>query len=168
MTGALIITAEIAPRDFTWLNELRRAHYPAHRNQVPAHLTMFRTLPPSSEGEVRSTLSRLLHESVPRVSIEGLMDLGGGSAFRIVSPDLERIRGDLAGYFHGLLGIQDSCGWKPHVTIQNKVSVEDARNLLRTLRKDFRPRPLAITGLELHRYSGGPWERLGTYRFGSH
>lgn len=165
MAGALIITAEIAPPDLSWLNALRRVHYPPHRNQVPAHLTMFHALPPSSEGEVRSTLSRLSQEPVPRAFIEGLMNLGSGVAFRIVSPELERIRNDLAEYFHGLLGLQDSSGWRPHVTIQNKVSPKAARDLLGRLRKEFSPRPLAITGLGLHRYSDGPWERLGIYRF---
>ncbi len=53
MAGALIITAEMAVPDLAWLDQLRRRHYPAERNQVPAHLTMFHALPPSAEGEVR-------------------------------------------------------------------------------------------------------------------
>ena len=57
MAGALIVTAEIAQRDFSWLEHLRRSHYPAERNQVPAHLTMFHALPPSAEAEVRARLA---------------------------------------------------------------------------------------------------------------
>ena len=98
MAGALIVTAEIAPRLFwTWLLKA------AERNQLPAHLTMFHALPPSTEGEVRSTLARLASERPPGASIEGLMDLGGGVAFRIVSADLDRLRCELAEDFHGLL-----------------------------------------------------------------
>lgn len=167
MTGALIITAKIAPQDFAWLNDLRRAYYPPHRNQVPAHLTIFHALPPSAEKEVRSTLTRLSREQLPKASIEGLMELGRGVAFRIVSTDLERIRNELAEYFHGLLGFQDSAGWAPHVTVQDKVSPREARILLDKLRRVFRPRSLTISGLELHRYSDGTWEQLGTYRFGA-
>jgi hypothetical protein len=37
--------------------------------------------------------------------------------------------------------------------------------LLGALRRDFRPRPVTIRGLELHRYLGGPWEFLGRWRF---
>ena len=55
------------------------------------------------------------------------MDLGGGVAFRVVSPDLDRIREELADDFHGLLGAQDCGGWRPHVTIQNKVAPKEAR-----------------------------------------
>lgn len=165
MAGALIVTAEIAARDLASLDQLRRAHYPTERNRLPAHLTMFHALPPSAEGEVRSTLSRFGAERPPSASIEGLMDLGGGVALRVVSPDLDRIRRDLSEDFHGLLGAQDSGGWRPHVTIQNKVPPKEARALIASLQRDFRPRPLAISGLGLHRYLGGPWESLANYAF---
>ena len=165
MAGALIVTAEMASEDQAWLDRLRRAHFPPERNHLPAHLTMFHALPPSAEAEARSTLSRLALERPPRASIEGLMDLGGGVAFRIVSPDLDRIRGELAADFHGLLSAQDAGGWRPHVTIQNKVPPKEARALRQRLEPDFRPRPLAISGLGLHRYLGGPWERLASYSF---
>jgi hypothetical protein len=165
MAGALIVTAEIAPPDVSWLDRLRRLHYPPERNQVPAHLTMFHALPPSAEGEVRRLLARLAAEPPPGASIEGLMDLGGGVAFRIVSLGLDAMRRELAVSFHGLLSAQDSGGWRPHVTIQNKVAVREARQLLATLERDFRPRPLGIVGLGLHRYLGGPWEPVERYAF---
>ena len=165
MAGALIVTAELAPPDFAWLDKLRKAHFPAERNHLPAHLTMFHALPPSVGGEVRATLARLANEPPPRASIEGLMNLGGGVAFRIASQDLDRIRGELARDFHGLLSAQDSGGWRPHVTIQNKVPARDARALIERLESGFRPRSLAISGLGLHRYVGGPWEKLAIIPF---
>ena len=93
------------------------------------------------------------------------MDLGGGVAFRVVSPDLDRMREDLARDLHGLLGAQDSGGWRPHVTIQNKVPPKVARALLTDLQREFRPRPLTIRGLGLKRYMGGPWEELAVWSF---
>jgi len=166
MAGALIITAEIGASDLALLDRLRRSYYPADRNHVSAHLTMFRALAPSAEGEARRTLSRLSTElPPPKAWIEGLMDLGGGVAFRVVSTDLDRIRRELAEAFHGLLSSQDGGGWRPHVTIQNKVAPKDARGVIARLEADFRPRPLAISGLGLHRYLGGPWERLAVHPF---
>ena len=165
MAGALIVTAEIAQRDFSWIEGLRRAHYPPERNQVPAHLTMFHALPPSAEPEVRSRLAALAKEHPPAATIEGLMNLGGGVAFRVVSPDLDRIKEELAEDLHGLLGAQDNGGWRPHVTIQNKVPPKVARALIVSLEREFAPRPLTISGLGLHRYLGGPWERLALYPF---
>jgi hypothetical protein len=165
MAGALIVTAEIAQGDFSWLEHLRRSHYPADRNHVPAHLTIFHALPPSAEREARSRLALLSKEKRPRAMIEGLTDLGGGVAYRVVSPDLDRIRGELADALHGLLGSQDNAGWRPHVTIQNKVPPKAARALIASLERDFAPRPLGIAGLALYRYLGGPWERIALYPF---
>jgi hypothetical protein len=166
MAGALIVTAEIGARDFAWLEQLRRAHYPADRNRVAAHLTVFHALPPSAEAEVRRTLARFASEAPPGASIEGVMDLGGGVAFRVVSPGLDRIRSELTEQFHGLLSAQDSGGWRPHVTIQNKVPPKEARALMAKLEAEFRPRALGVSGLGLHRYlPGGNWEKIATWSF---
>jgi hypothetical protein len=165
MAGALIVTVEIAPRDFSWLEGLRRSQYPHDRNQVPAHLTIFHSLPPSAEAELRRRLAQAARQPRPKATIAGLMDLGGGVAFRVVSPDLDRIREELALGLHGMLGAQDSGGWRPHVTIQNKVAPKVARALKDSLERSFVPRPLAISGLGLKRYLGGSWEPLATFSF---
>lgn len=165
MAGALIVTAEIGERDFAWLDQLRRANYPVERNQVAAHLTVFHALPPSAELELRRRLAEVTRCATPRASIEGLMDLGGGVAFRIVSPDLDSIREELADELHGLLSAQDAGGWRPHITIQNKVTTKAARLLITSLERQFIARPLSITALGLYRYENGPWTRLGIYRF---
>ena len=93
------------------------------------------------------------------------MDLGGGVAFRVVSDDLDSIRRELSADFHGLLSAQDAAGWRPHVTVQNKVTPRAARELLSSLQKMLLPRALAIAGLGLHRYRDGPWETLAVYPF---
>ena len=165
MAGALIVTAEPGAEDFAWLDSLRRRHFPPDRNQLPAHLTLFHALPPSAEGEVRRRLSALASAPPPDAMVAGLMNLGGGVAIRIVSDDLDRIRRQLAQDLHGLLSVQDAGGWRPHVTIQNKVTPRAANELLASLEPGFRQQPLAISGLGLHRYVGGPWEPLAIYPF---
>jgi hypothetical protein len=165
MAGPLIVTAELAPPDLAWLDGLRRHHYPAERNQLPAHLTMFHALPPSLEGEARHRLALAAKARAPRAIVAGIMDLGGGVAMRIVSNELDEVRDDLSAAFHGMLGAQDQGGWRPHVTIQNKVSNREARQLVEALEAGFVTRPLGIHGLGLHRYLGGPWETLQLWAF---
>lgn len=165
MAGALIVTAEIAQGDFSWLEGLRRAHYPAERNQVPVHLTMFHALPPSVETELCGRLARIVRRKPPAAMIAGLMDLGGGVAFRVVSPDLDAIRDELSDGLHGTMGPQDSGGWRPHITIQNKVAPKVARALREQLERTFQPRSLGISGLAIQRYLDGPWEKLAAYPF---
>jgi len=165
MAGPLIVTADFAPSDFAWLEGLRRAHYPPEHNRVPVHLTMFQGLPPSALEDVRRQLALHSAGPPPRATIAGLMNLTSGVAFRIVSDELEAIRDSIADHFHGLLCAPDAAGWRPHVTIQNKVQLKEARALIAELERDFRARPLGIAGLSVHRYRGGPWETVGHYAF---
>ena len=161
MAGPLIVTALLGPADQALFDRLRATHFPPERNQVAAHLTMFHAIPPMLEDELRHRLAGLAAElAPPRATISGLMKLGGGVAYRIVSDDLDSIRADLADAFRGHLTQQDSHGWRPHITIQNKVIAAEARMLSDRLARDFAPRPLAIAGLVYHHYEGGPW-RLG-------
>ncbi|MEO8176725.1 MAG: 2'-5' RNA ligase family protein [Sphingomicrobium sp.] len=161
----LIVTAELGGEDLAWLDGLRRRHYPPERNQLPAHLTMFHALAPSAERELRDRLAACAAAAPPAARIAGIMDLGGGVAFRVVSDALDAIRDELADGLHGLLTAQDSGGWRPHVTIQNKVAPKVARALAGSVEQELRPGPLRISGLGLHRYLGGPWETLAIYKF---
>ena len=165
VSGALIVTAELGPEDFAWLNSLRARHYPPERNQLAAHLTMFHAIPPSTEQELRTRLKEAARAAAPAAAITGLLNLGQGVAFRVASEALDAMRAEIAWALHGLLTAQDAHGWRPHVTIQNKVPPRLARELLESLEKGFEPRPLKISGFGLYRYLSGPWEPLGRYSF---
>lgn len=165
MSGALIVTAGLGDADFARFDRLRRAHYPAARNQLPAHLTMFHALPPTMETELADLLKRLTAARPPAATTAGLIDLDGGVAVRIRSDELVGMRQDIADHLHGNLSAQDRGGWRPHITIQNKVEPKESRQLLAALSQDWRDTPVRITALELHRYRGGPWEPVGRYPF---
>jgi hypothetical protein len=163
--GPLIVTALFAPGDDGWLQQLRRIHYPPELNRVPAHLTLFRHLPPSLETELSARLAAATNATPPAAGIVDVMDLGEGTALRVESEVLSDLRDSLADAFHGLLTPQDQTPWRPHITIQNKVPPRDARRLQQHLRAAFTPRPLAIRALASWRYLGGPWEPLRTHPF---
>jgi hypothetical protein len=165
LTGPIIVTATFGDGDNGWLQELRRTHYPPERNRVPAHLTLFRQLPPSLADELATRLARATAASPPRAAITGVMDLGEGTAFRVESEALAAIRADLAEAFHGLLTPQDQAPWRPHVTIQNKVEPREARALQQRLRAIFEPRPLAIKALAAWHYLGVPWAPIRSWPF---
>jgi 2'-5' RNA ligase superfamily len=165
MRAPIIVTALFGDGDNGWLQELRRTHYPPERNQVPAHLTLFRHLPPSIAAELADRLAVYAATPPPRAVLAGVIDLGAGTAFRVESEELEDIRRDLAEAFRGLLTPQDQAPWRPHVTIQNKVEPREARRLQQQLRAGFEPRPLAIRGLASWHYLGGPWEPIKRHIF---
>jgi 2'-5' RNA ligase len=161
----IIVSALFRACDFTWFNDLRQAHYPAERNQIDAHLTLFHHLPPSIAPELKRRLGDLTRGSPPPAVADGLLNLGRGVAMRIRSPALEDIREELADALADLLTPQDAAGWRPHVTIQNKVAPAEARALLAALSSDFKPRPVRIVGLAAWWYRGGPWELLSRHSF---
>jgi len=161
----IIVTATFGDGDNGWLQEMRRAHYPPERNQVPAHLTLFRHLPPGIEAELGRRLADATAVPPPRAAIAGIIDLGEGTAFRIESEQLEAIRTEIADAFHGLLIPQDSAPWRPHITIQNKVEPRTAKALQQHLRATFEPRPMAIKGLASWRYLAGPWQPIRSHAF---
>jgi hypothetical protein len=161
----LIVTAELPEALQSRADQLRRAHYPPERNHVPAHVTLFHALPPSAEDELWDALAAEARAKPVRARLEGLMNLGRGTALRIESPDTIELWDRLAERFHGLLTPQDEHVPRLHVTIQNKVSPSEAKALQQQLAATLEPREFAFAGLALHRYRGGPWEFVRRWPF---
>ena len=162
----IIVTALFGKSDFAFLDGLRKQYFPPGRNVIDAHLTLFHHLPPSVAGELKYRLqSETRGVAAPQARLSGLMSLGQGVAFRVDSLELADIRDRLADAFAGLLMPQDQQVWRPHVTIQNKVSSGEAKALLEKLSADLTPRSLRIAGLASWYYRGGPWELLSSHKF---
>ncbi len=165
-TAPIIITAQLGPADQAWANALRREHFPAERNYLDAHITLFHHLPPASLPEIKARLaaSCLLYPA-PNARLEAPFLLGRGVAFAIHCPELLAIRDELAAAFTGLLTPQDQARPKLHITVQNKVAPPVAKALCNTLALAFAPRPLAIIGMSAYFYRGGPWDLIKSYSF---
>ncbi|WOK36812.1 2'-5' RNA ligase family protein [Sphingomonas sp. C3-2] len=155
----------IGADDLAWLDALRRRHYPAARNRLPAHLTLFHHLPPSIAGELRHRLADAVRGPAPRARVSGVMNLGQGTALRIESPGLEAIRAELGDSFFGLLVPQDQARWTPHVTIENKVAPEVARATQKQLPPELIGRAVAIKGLACWAYDMGAWAPISRHMF---
>ena len=176
MTGAgavspvpapIILTALLGPDDFAWADALRRVHFPPERNHLRAHLTLFHHLPPGLVGELCGVLRDLTRDPAPRARLVSVVSLGRGVAYAVDSPDLHDIRAQIADRFAPMLMPQDRAGWRPHITVANKIAPDAARTLLGDLQSGFRSRPLVIAGLAAWWYRGGPWDAIGAWAFGS-
>ena len=161
----LIVTAELPEALQSRADQLRREHYPPERNQLRAHVTLFRALPPSLGEELCDVLAVEARAKTVSARLEGVMNLGRGTALRLVSPAMIALRERLAERFFGLLTPQDEHTPVLHVTVQNKVSPSDAKALQRQLAASIEPRDFAFAGLALHRYRGGPWEAVRRWPF---
>lgn len=161
----IIVTASLAAEDAAWLTAERRRHFPPERNHLDAHLTLFHHLAPSLAGELAQALAvETKGVPPPKAILTQVMSLGRGTAYRVASSDLDGVRARIADRFAGMLVPQDAGGWRPHVTIQNKVTPAEAKALQAELAA-FQPRPLSIRGLGAWWYRGGPWELIREHRF---
>lgn len=162
----LILTLCFDEASFERFDALRRQHFPPARNVIPAHLTLFHHLPGEKDRVIAATLRDVTRQTAPiPLNVTGLRFLGRGTAFEIAAPPLAALRRDLATCWQADLTPQDAQGFRPHVTIQNKVPADEARATYEAQRAAFTPFEATGTGLLLWHYRGGPWEPAGAFDF---
>lgn len=169
MTDApLILTLGLEAGAQARFDRLRAEHFPAGRNHIPAHVTLFHALP-GVEGDAigRALASRCAATPAFTVDATGVRSLGRGVAYVLHAPPLQRLRADLAQLWRDWLTPQDRQGFRPHVTVQNKADPDAARALLEALQAGFTPFTFRAEGLALWRYLGGPWELVSAHAFTS-
>lgn len=170
MTGGdlapLILTA-LLPKDLhSWATNLRDCHFPAERNFLEAHVTLFHALPPQYGSEIADHCKGLVARLGPvEAELTGVMPMGKGTALRLESEGMMALRDSIADHFHGLLTGQDQHSPRLHITIQNKVTIEQAKALQQELSGFVEARRFNFRGLGLFRYRGGPWEAVGEHVF---
>ena len=166
MTPPLVLTLDLDARLFAGLDALRRAHFPPERNHIPAHVTLFHALPGDHEADIAAHLAAACaaHPPVP-LTLPGLRSLGRGVAVTVAAPELVTLRNRLARHWAAWLTPQDRHGFRPHVTIQNKVTPAAAKELFADLSATWVPVTGTGDGLRLWRYVGGPWQSAGEFPF---
>ncbi len=144
--------------------ELRRAHFPPELNQIPAHLTLFHTLP--EQDETLLLLSEhAMEQQVFPMRVAEVRSIGRGVAYFLESPAAKALHHNLSGGFADHLSGQDRQGFRPHVVAQNKVAPNVAKQTLAMLQAEFQPWTCKAVGLDLWRYLHGPWQHLRRFAF---
>ncbi|MEX6634074.1 2'-5' RNA ligase family protein [Hyphococcus lacteus] len=171
MDAPIIISLQFDEETSAFFEAQREKHYPTAINNVPAHLTLFHNLPGAHFDEVLQIIGRTsaIQYGFP-ISVTEVMRLGRGVAYRVSGPPLLPLRAKLVKSFGSWLTGQDRQGFRPHVTIQNKVSIQEAMALHAHLSKEFSPRSGWATGLQIWRYQGprgrsGHWQPAGAFGF---
>ncbi len=165
-TASLILTLALDRDAQERFERLRRAHFPRERNLIPAHLTLFHHLPSDQEGVIVADIEEVCGQRGPlALTATAPLLLGRGVAYALDAPGLGAVHAALAKAWRPWLTAQDRQPFRPHVTVQNKVTPEQARALYERLRAEFVPFKVVGEGLHLWRYLGGPWRSVGTYPF---
>lgn len=158
MPAPLVMTLTLDADDQGRFDDLRRAHFPADRNHLGAHVTLFHALPGQRLDEVATVAQETAAGCQPfEVAVTGVRLLGRGVAYDLAAPELAALHARLAERFAGMLTRQDRQRLHAHVTVQNKVDPEVARALHADLAGGFAPWRAGALGLDLWWYEGGPW-----------
>jgi hypothetical protein len=162
----LILTLALDAVSAARFDAERRRYFPPQLNRIPAHVTMFHHLPGGAEAEIVEDLRAACARHEPEaIRVTGLLPLGRGVSYRLDAPGVATLRSNLARRWEPWLTPQDRQPWRPHVTVQNKVTPAEARDTLAQLQAAFEPFGARADGLLLWRYMGGPWDALGRFPF---
>jgi 2'-5' RNA ligase len=165
-SSPFILTLKLDQATFKQVNALRQQYFPPERNFIPAHVTLFHTLPGDREIAISQFLQTLCSQTsnIP-LSLPSLRFLGKGVAIEIEAPELNELRQTLTKTWNDWLTPQDLQSYRPHITIQNKVVASEARQVYEQLKDTWQPLNGQGEGLLLWYYRGGPWELANEFSF---
>ena len=164
MNAPLILTVLLDETAQQFFNEKRKEHFPLERNFLEAHLTLFHHLP--NEAIVINTVQAVCaHQQMIALHVREVVIIGKGVAYKMESPQLITLHKKLQHTWRVLLTPQDAQGLWPHVTVQNKVTAEVAKNTKQQLQETFVPFTAYANGLILWKYLNGPWELYQQFLF---
>lgn len=159
----LILTLKINHEAQELFNYLRKKHFPAEKNYLDAHLTLFHHLP-ANEPAIMDDIRSVCRTNKPlAIQVSHVASIGNGVAYKCESVALQRLHKSLQNKWEQWLIPQDTQTLWPHITVQNKVSPNAAKQLLQQLSVVFEPFEIYGTGLNLWEYNDGPWKFVESF-----
>jgi 2'-5' RNA ligase len=164
----LIVTLKFDDKSFEFFDRLRRIHFPPERNFLSAHITLFHHLPGAELKKIETHLIEICanFRNFP-LRFTDWRFLGRGVAINIDAAQLISLHRMLSKNWNDWLTAQDRQKFQPHITVQNKVSPGEAKELHKNLFADWQQREGEATGLRLWHYLGREWKLERDFLFGS-
>ena len=163
----LLLTLTLNPEAQLFFNALRRQHFPPERNFLDAHLMLFHNLPAGHDNILADIEAAAAKRPLMPLQVTDVVSVGKGVAYKIASEPLAELHKYLQHQWKQWTIPQDRQRLWPHITIQNKVTPEEAKALVAKLSESFEPFEICGTGLGLWEYLGGPWRFIRDFPFGN-
>jgi 2'-5' RNA ligase len=160
-----ILTLAIEEEAQTFFNQLRQQYFPPDKNFLAAHLTLFHYLPLTADELMAQLQSAVATQSRFLIQVTDVVSIGKGVAYKLETKELQALHRQLQQLWKPLLKPQDLQKLWPHITVQNKVTPQEAAATLPELKNGFQPFTFGATGLSLWEYLGGPWRWVATLNF---
>lgn len=164
MEVPFILTLAVEENAFQFFNALRKIYFPADKNLIEAHLTLFHLLP--NEPSIIKEVEEICQQYKPlSLQVKEPTLIGNGVAYKIDCEPLQELHKSLQQRWQSFLIPQDQQKLWPHITVQNKVSPEEAKDLLKFLNGNFCAFETKGVGLQLWEYHSGPWKLFKQFSF---
>ncbi len=161
----VILTLKINEEATAYFTDLRTQYFPAERNYLEAHLTLFHHLP-GNETTIFEVVKTACSQQKPMpLQVSQVVSIGAGVAFKLECDALKKLHKNLQQQWQQWLTPQDKQALWPHITIQNKVDRQTALQTQQSLNINFEPFEIQGLGLSLWEYLGGPWKLIETFDF---
>lgn len=161
----VILTLKINQEATVYFTGLRKLHFPAERNYLDAHLTLFHHLPGNEPAILEAVKTVCAKQMQMLLQVTQVVSIGAGVAFKLECEALKQLHKNLQQQWQTWLTPQDKQTLWPHITIQNKVDRQTALNLQQELNRDFKAFEIQGLGFTFWEYLGGPWQMLQTLKF---
>src|SRR5579875_1065168 len=158
----IILTLKIDDDAAAYFTQLRKKHFPAARNYLDAHLTLFHQLPGNGTAILEAVKTVCSRQKTMVLQVTEVVSIGAGVAFKLQNDALMKLHKNLQQQWQQWLSPQDKQTLWPHITIQNKVDRETAVHLQQELSLNFVPFQIKGLGLVAWEYLGGPWKKIET------
>ena len=160
----LVITLKIDEPSQLFFDAQRTAHFPAHANYVPAHITLFHKLPVDN-FVIENGLATFAKHPAFELLITDTMLHNSSVAYSIQSETLQKLHAQMQHTFAPFLIRNDKKILTPHITIQNKVTAYKAYKTHVLLLADFKPFVVQALGFTSWYYVKGYWEMKEEFLF---
>ncbi|AKD04734.1 2'-5' RNA ligase family protein [Pontibacter korlensis] len=166
MEDPIILTLKLDEESARFFDEQRSLYFPKERNYLQAHLTLFHHLPPQHFEQIHEEISlQSQQQETMLLEVSEVKMIGRGVAYKLHSEKLLQLHRHLQHTWQDWLIPQDKQKLWPHITVQNKVPPDLAKELHKALSAAFVPFNASGVGLQLWAYKGGPWELLEFVEF---
>lgn len=161
----IIVTLKLNDQAQVFFNALRQKYFPAERNFLDAHLTLFHALPGDRIESTLLFLKEIAQKNQAFVMKQkGWKSIGRGVAYVLESEVLQSLHKQMQQEWKLELSAQDNQKLWPHITIQNKVTSAEALQTLQLVEGVNVP-DLKGLGFNVFYYKDGPWEFVKTLHF---
>lgn len=160
----MIVTLELEEEQQAFFDAQRKAYFPAHRNYLDAHITLFYHLP-IEEVAIPPILQAAAQRPPMQLRVQAPCNIGTGVAYGLVSEELLALHENLKQELDPWLKRQDRKQLWPHITVQNRVTAFKALLLFEKLTAGFEPFDITVTGFRTWMYFYGPWKPVAYYPF---